>query len=215
MRWIALIAVIALGYGGWTLYKKNLDPVSSDAKSRMALIKDGLDREIGATLVCVRSGPFPYDSNHRGLPCQRCEDLEAAGLLERKDAADTTEERPHWSWELTSKGEEVYTTEDDAVTGVKGPRFCFGRAKVHHLAAAQPALQTGGVMFIGVEYVFEAVDPHPLLSDPSLAPLGLPIPTGDNPKLFKPAITTLRFSADGQTYLESDPSMRYGGWMNR
>jgi hypothetical protein len=191
----------------------NADPVSGDAKRHMSVIQDGLDRDVGRMALCVQSGPFPHD-DHRGS-CFRCGDLEAAGLLERSEGAQHSEARPHWIYALTAKGKQVYTEDEDTATGVRGPRFCFGRARLHHLVAAQSALNAFGAKRIGVEYVMEAVDPHPLLSDPAIAPLKLPRPTGDNPKLFAPQITTVTLSADGGTYIESDPSFRYGNWINR
>jgi len=215
MGWRTFAAIGVLAVGGWFLFHRTSDPVSSDAKERMTLITEGLDREVGANYLCISAGPFPFDSAGRGIGCQRCNDLEAAGLLERRESADSSEERPHWIYELTSKAGGVYTTEEDPVTGGTGPRFCFGRARVHHLAAAQPALHAFGNMMIGVEYVLEAVDPRPLLFDPASAPLGLEVPTGVNPKLFKPVVTTIRFTADGHKYLESDPGFRYGNWVNR
>jgi hypothetical protein len=210
-----LIVVALLLAGGWFLLQRTGDPVSSDAKARMALIKDGLDRDVGARFLCIQAGPFPHDSRDRGIGCQRCNDLEAAGLLERSAAPDSTEERPHWIYTLTAKADGVYTTDEDPVTGNRGARFCLGRARVHHIVAGQPALHAFGNMSIGVEYVLEAVDPHPLLFDPASGPLGLQVPTGNSPKLFKPMVTTIHFTADGAKYLEQDASFRYGSWMNR
>jgi hypothetical protein len=215
MRWLALAALPGLAFGAWILYEKTGDPVSSDARERIELIKAGLDREIGAGLLCVRAGPFPFDVRADFIGCERCEDLEAAGLVERHAAEGSSEENPHWIYDLTDQAEGVYSAEDDPVTGNKGPRFCFGHARVHHLVAAQPALHMGGTMFIGVEYVLEAVDPHPLLFDPQIEPLGLEVPAGEGAKLFKPVVTTLRFTPDGKQYLESDSGFRYGSWINR
>ena len=215
MRRLAVAVLPGIALAAWIVYEMNGDSVSGAAQERIGLIKAGLDREIGRDFLCVHNGPFPFDTRSNRIGCDRCEDLEAAGLVERQAAEDSSEERPHWIYDLTDKAEGLYTTEDDPVTGNRGPRFCFGHARVHHLTAAQPALHTGGVMLIGVEYVLEAVDPHPLLFDPQVNALGLEVPTGDNPKLFKPLITTLRFTADGKQYLESDAGFRYGRWINR
>jgi hypothetical protein len=213
LRTFALVASIVAG-GGLYLFTRPGDPVSADAKQRMAAITEGLDREIVANLLCIEGGPFPYDTRRGGIECLRCEDLAAAGLLERQEGPDSSEERPYWIYDLTERGMELYTTDEDPVSGERSPRFCLGGARVHHLAAAQGGLLLSGTLHIGVEYVAEAVDPDPLLFEPEGEALGLPVPHGEDPKLFDPVVTTVKF-APGDLYIESDASFRYGSWINR
>jgi hypothetical protein len=40
------------------------------------------------------------------------------------------------------------------------------------------------------------------------------VPHGEDPKLFDPVVTTVKF-APGDLYIESDASFRYGSWINR
>lgn len=214
MSWGKLALLAAVAAGGWFLLARTSDPVSSDAKAHMSAILAGLDREFASRHLCIREGPFPHDTGGRGLGCRRCEDLASAGLLERTEAPESTDERPRWIYDLTHKADGVYTTDEDPVSGDKAPRFCFGRTKVHHIAAAQPHMLINGDYAIVVEYVIEAIDPHPLVFSPEGAALGLPKPVGDNPKLFAPQVTTVMFLTNWE-YSYSDPGFRYGGWINR
>lgn len=211
-RPVALLAAVVAGC--CILASCSRDPVSADARKRLSAITQGLDRDVASHFLCIHEGPFPHDTGRRGLPCRRCEDLAGAGFLERTPAPESTAERPRWIYNLTPQADGIYIDTEDPVSGNRAPRFCFGRAKVHHLAAAQSAIHVGGNTAIGVEYVLEAVDAHPSLFTPAAASLGLPKPVGDNPKLFAPQRTTVMFSIDGR-YIESDPSFRYGSWINR
>jgi hypothetical protein len=214
VSWGKLVLLGAVAAGAWFAFTWKADPVSSDAKAHMSAITEGLDRELVSRYLCIREGPFPHDTGDRGLECRRCEDLAAAGLLERTEAPESTDERPRWIYDLTPKADGVFTEDEDPVSGDKSPRFCFGRTRVHHIAAAQPSMLISGNYAIGVEYVIEAIDPHPLVFDAEGAVLGLPKPVGDNPKLFPPLVTTVMFATNWE-YSYSDSSFRYGSWINR
>ena len=214
MSLLKFAVVAAAGIGIWVWLKQPGDPVSADARKHQGAIVHGLDREISSQLMCIHEGPFPFDTSARGrLPCQRCEDLKAAGLLTRSESPEATPERVAWRYELTDLGKALYTQEQDPVSGDRAPRLCLARTKVHHLASAQPALNISGRMAIGVDYVAEAVDPHPLAFDPAAQPLKLPVPARGVPALLPPVRTTMMLTPWGE-FSETDPTFRYGSRVN-
>jgi hypothetical protein len=214
LSWGKLFVVAAVIAGVSFVFTRTSDPVSSDAKAHLPAIMGGLDREFATRHLCIREGPFPHATGVGGPECRRCEDLASAGLLERGEAPDSTQQRRRWIYQLTPKADGIYTTDEDPFSGDKSPRFCFGRTRVHHIAAAQPSMLIGYNHAIGVEYVIEAIDPHPLVFSPEGAVLGLPKPVGDNPKLFAPQVTTVMFHSYWE-YSYSDSGLRYGSWVNR
>lgn len=214
MSALKIAAAVAAGIGIWIWFKQPGDPVSADARKHQGAILHGLDREISSRLMCIHEGPFPFDTAERGrLPCQRCEDLKAAGLLTRSESPNATPERVAWRYELTELGKALYTEEQDPVSGDRAPRLCLARTKVHHLASAQPAFTIGGRMAIGVDYVAEALDPHPLAFDPAARPLELPVPARGVPALLPPVRTTVMLTPWGE-FSETDPTFRYGSRIN-
>lgn len=193
LSWGKLLVVAALIAGVSFVFTRTSDPVSSGAKARLSAIMRGLDRGFAMRHLCTREGPFPHGTGVGGPECRRCEDLASAGLLERSEAPDSTQQRHRWIYPLTPKADRIYTTDEDPFSSDKSPRFCFGRTKVHHIAAAQLSMLIGYNHASGVEYVIEAIDPRPLVFSPEGAVLGLPKPVGDNPKLFAPQVTTVMF----------------------
>lgn len=209
MSWLKLGATAALGAAAWYWLSQPGDPVSADAKQYLQAITQGLDRELSSQRMCLHEGPFPLDTSARHLPCLRCEDLHAAGLLDRTPSPNTTAEQPQWQYDLTDLGRQLYTTDEDPVSGDRSPRLCLARTKVHHVVAAQPALRLGGNIAIGLDYVAELIDPHPFTFDPRSQPLDLPVPTQQTPALLPPERTTVMLTPWG-SFLETDASFRYG-----
>ncbi len=209
MRWGLIVTAGLVAAGVW-YFGRGGDHVSAETRKFETAIVQGLDREIAAGYLCLRAGPFPVDTRDRWrLQCDRCEDLNAAGLVERTAGPDATPDKPQWIYELTELGKSVYTTEEDSVSGDRSPRFCFGRAKVRRLVSSQPPFTMGGQKAIGLTYEMEAIDPHPFLFDPKAQPLKMPTPGREVPKVFPPVTTTVMLTPWG-SYLGTDPSFKYG-----
>jgi len=180
-----------------------------------ACVRDG---HLLNTREFAARGPFDAAANVYRPRCDRCDDLAAAGLLNKivEDSLDrggnvTTR------YELTTLGRSVYSEELRPLQGGAGTyvtwRFCFGTAALHEITEALAPLALGGNMYVGVEYVPRIVDPHPFLFDPKSRPLRLAVPTNTDPALLPPRVTTLAIHPDNSVHM--DGSMRYGKFVNR
>lgn len=179
-------------------------------------IRAGIERELAVSdLTCVFAGPFPLDTadRHR-LPCPRCAALHAAGLLDRTPVGEPRAKtgRQDYLYRLTAFGRSVYAEDEEADSGMRRPRFCFGRVRVQRITEALAPLRVGNV-FVGVRYVAMVPNPHPFLFDARSAALGLSVPDRGPPALYPPRVTTASLMPDGR-FLETDGTMRYGRFLN-
>ena len=128
MGWRAFAVIVLVAVGGWLLFDTPAIQSAATPRSAWRSSRTGWIARSERLSCASVAALFHTHSRDHGIGCLRCNDLEAAGLLERKDDPDSTEEHPHWTYELTAKADGTSdTAEDDAVTGTKGPRFCFGR----------------------------------------------------------------------------------------
>lgn len=220
----AAIAALAL----WAVIRIANDPLSGYAKRHMEAIVEALNQDLGqSNPACVYDVSFPrtvrtenesgYHSGMRDyrFKCIHCDELQEAGLIKtyatempRDGSAPTA-----YRYDLTDAGRTVYTEEREPLSGIGGPRFCFGTARVDKVVEALPEMPFGSAIAVSVKYTVRILEPHPFLFAPESASLGLPSLAPGTTGLPKPILTTLVLSPNG-TVNYIDRSIRYGKWLN-
>lgn len=211
--------VMVLGVMYWQLSKPYQLPSDVELRVKKAL-NEAMVHEWRR--FCVKAGPFPYESGVTRIrdpisgytvagSCERCADLQRAGLVEMAWQEYGSQQK---LYRLTEEGKKVYK-EDMRPNGrgLPEPGFCFAEKVVlKQIVEALPPMQDGSSKMYGVKYMAEVVSPHPvLLNFAQNAALGMKMPLGASPALYGPEITTVRFYA-GSEEVEVDPGTRYGKW---
>lgn len=207
---------------------------SADVADKMPLIEsalnDMLSRHDGACLYgkpyiipgdATVTGPFTgADAGYLPRTCDRCDDLTAAGLLDKtvtESSDDRTGTQFTARFRLTPFGREVYSEDirpsrDSKLTVVQW-KFCFGETRLYRVDETLPPVQFGGNTYVGVKYTSEVVNPLPFLFDPKSSPLRLDVPSEGSPALNAPRVTSIVFYPEGDA--EVDDAFRYGKFVNQ
>lgn len=241
------LAVAGGAYWAYSLSDENRRPVHPLIPR---LVDQALDQPSN---VCVEAGPFPYDTalpptywnayigNYatcEAIPCNRCEDLRAAGLLKKWTGElrdENGDKRVAVQYELTEEGRALYHADirdygvsgsaqphcrlGDTMTGKtpayeRKPGLCFAKQmKFYKVEARLKPMQFGGNSVQGFKYVAQAVEPQPFIFDPRAKALLPMVPARGTPALYPPVTTALVLYPGGKDG-ELDGSIRYGKWIN-
>lgn len=145
------------------------------AKPNEAAIRAALERTLqDPDRACVDTVSFPFDSSVNAGPCDVCDKLVDAGLLERSVSTVQRDDREETAvrYELTAAGRPLYTE------GLRtGPALCFGRTVVHEMQLWTAPVMT--VPIVDVRYLPRIEHPHEILYGPHARALRLPALRGD------------------------------------
>jgi len=149
------------------------------AKPNAPAIRVALDDVLQAPdRACLQTVRFPFDSSVNAGPCDVCDKLVDAGLLDKavSTAQQGDREVTAVRYELTASGRPLYTEalrqgSRDNIAGL-----CFGRTVVHEMKLwTAPAMSTP---IVDVRYVARIENPHEILFGPHARALKLPQLTG-------------------------------------
>ena len=121
--------------------------------------------------ACLKTAFIPFDSAKDASPCEHCETLADAGLLQKSVHTVNESGRPRASvrFELTARGQPLYRQNIGDRRGTPG--FCFGKTVLDHLDFV---LVRQGALEIRVTAHSHVEDADQLLFSARADDLGLP-----------------------------------------
>jgi hypothetical protein len=220
-----LVVLFASGCGGGFAL-----PAAEREAYRKAFDETLIEREP----LCIEAGPFPYRSGTqpdpwRGIGCDKCQQLEAAGFLVRRiDDAGVTYDLsdagrplyrrapdPEWVDVVRARMAQQGRAEAVDEDALARPRLCFGRTRFHEVVAALAPMSFAGNSVRSVRIAAVATDTSGLLFDPRVATLGLalpPKPEPGQPALYPPRVVSFEWVRGEPAPTITD--LRYGAWVD-